>query len=256
MNDRVKFGVVVFPGSNCDYDAYHACKKIMHQDAVFLWHKETNLQAVNVVILPGGFSYGDYLRCGAIARFSPIMKEVIRFANEGGVVIGICNGFQVLVEACLLPGVLLRNSSLRFVCKYLSLKVENSDTLFTNACRPGEVLGIPIAHGDGNYFTDPETLARLEMNRQVVFRYCDGEGNTTDEANPNGSLNNIAGIINEGGNVLGMMPHPERAVDPLLRHTDGQKIFQSIIDSFVFRRTGQTVGVAGHTLIAAESGRR
>ena len=256
MGDKVKFGVVVFPGSNCDYDAYYACKKIMHQEAVFLWHKDPDLKAVDVVILPGGFSYGDYLRCGAIARFSPIMKEVIHFANEGGAVIGICNGFQVLVEAGLLPGVLLRNSSLKFVCKYLNLKVENTDTLFTNACRPGEVLGIPIAHGDGNYFTDPETLARLETNHQVIFRYCDEQGGIVDEANPNGSLNNIAGIINEAGNVLGMMPHPERAVDPLLRHTDGQKIFQSIIDSFMCRRTAQTVDVAGHTLIAAESGRR
>jgi phosphoribosylformylglycinamidine synthase len=256
MGDKVKFGVVVFPGSNCDHDAYYACKKIMHQDAAFLWHKDADLKDVDIVILPGGFSYGDYLRCGAIARFSPIMKEVIRFANEGGAVIGICNGFQVLVEAGLLPGVLLRNSSLKFVCKYLKLKVENTDTLFTNICRPGEVLEIPIAHGDGNYFTDPETLTRLEANRQVVFRYCDAHGDIVDEANPNGSLNNIAGIINETGNVLGMMPHPERAVDPLLRHTDGQKIFQSIIDGFVYRRTAQTVDVTGHTLIAAESGRR
>jgi phosphoribosylformylglycinamidine synthase len=184
------------------------------------------------------------------------MKEVIRFANGGGAVIGICNGFQVLVEAGLLPGVLLRNSSLKFVCKYVNLKVENADTLFTNTCRPGEVLEIPIAHGDGNYFTDVETLARLEANHRIVFRYCGEHGDVVDEANPNGSVNNIAGIINEAGNVLGMMPHPERAVDPLLRHTDGQKIFQSILDGFVYRQTVQTVDVAGHTLITAESGRR
>ena len=231
MEKKVKFGVVVFPGSNCDHDAYYACKKISGQDAVFLWHKDADLQNVDAVILPGGFSYGDYLRCGAIARFSPIMREVIRFANDGGMVIGICNGFQILVEAGLLPGVLLRNASLQFVCKYVNLKVENSGTLFTGACRPGEVLAIPIAHGDGNYFADDETLARLEANHQVVFRYTNDDGEVTRDSNPNGSLANIAGIVNEKGNVLGMMPHPERAVDPLLRHTDGQKIFQSIIKS-------------------------
>lgn len=230
MHEKVKFGIVVFPGSNCDHDAYYACKKIMGQDAVFLWHKDADLQNVDAVILPGGFSYGDYLRCGAIARFSPIMKEVIRFANDGGTVVGICNGFQILVEAGLLPGVLLRNASLQFVCKYVNLRVENSDTLFTNACRRGEVLAIPIAHGDGNYFADDDTLSMLEANNQVVFRYTDEHGEATGEANPNGSLANIAGIINKHGNVLGMMPHPERAVDPLLRHTDGQKIFQSLIN--------------------------
>jgi phosphoribosylformylglycinamidine synthase len=229
MGNRIKFGVVVFPGSNCDHDAYYACKKIMHQDAVFLWHKDADLKDVDVVILPGGFSYGDYLRCGAIARFSPIMKEVIRFAGEGGAVIGICNGFQVLVEAGLLPGVLLRNASLKFVCKYLNLKVENADTIFTNACGPGEVLRIPIAHGDGNYFTDPETLARLEANRQVVFRYCDEQGGIRDEANPNGSLNNIAGIINEAGNVLGMMPHPENHVEAVIGSTDGRGLFAGLV---------------------------
>jgi phosphoribosylformylglycinamidine synthase len=256
MDGSVKFGIVVFPGSNCDHDAYYVCKKIMHQDAVFLWHKDAALQNVDVVILPGGFSYGDYLRCGAIARFSPIMKEVVRFANNGGTVVGICNGFQILVEAGLLPGVLLRNASLRFVCKYVNLKVENANTRFTNICRPGEVLAIPIAHGDGNYFTDPQTLARLEANRQIVFRYSDIDGRITDVANPNGSMANIAGIVNEAGNVLGMMPHPERAADPLLRHTDGQKVFQSIINSFVSSQTGQALAAAGHTLIAAESGRR
>lgn len=227
--DRITFGVVVFPGSNCDHDAYYVCKKILGQDAVFLWHKEQTLQGSDVIILPGGFSYGDYLRCGAIARFSPIMREVIRFADEGGTVIGICNGFQILVEAGLLPGVLLRNTSLRFACKYVRLRVENASTRFTNYCSPGEILSIPIAHGDGNYFTDPETLRRLETSGQIVFRYCDASGAATEESNPNGSLQNIAGIINQHGNVLGMMPHPERASDPVLGHTDGQKVFRSII---------------------------
>jgi phosphoribosylformylglycinamidine synthase I len=226
---KVKIGVVVFPGSNCDHDAHYAAEKMMGLDTRLIWHKEGSVGDVDAVILPGGFSYGDYLRCGAIARFSPIMKDVVRFANSGGLVIGICNGFQVLTEAGLLPGVLLRNKSLLFACKYLFLRVENADTAFTNKCRSGEILEIPIAHGEGNYFTDPDTLKRLEDNRQVVFRYCDEQGNITDESNPNGSLNNIAGIINEAGNVLGMMPHPERASDPVLRHTDGSKVFESII---------------------------
>ena len=227
----MKFGVVVFPGSNCDHDAYHVCKKIMGQEAVFLWHKDANLQGVDAVILPGGFSYGDYLRCGAIARFSPVMTEVVRFANRGGTVIGICNGFQILSEAGLLPGVLLRNASLRFVCKYVHLRVENADTRFTSQCNPGDVLAVPIAHGEGNYLVDDATLHRLEQEGRIVFRYCDELGTVDAEANPNGSLANIAGIINENGNVLGMMPHPERASDPLLGHTDGQKIFRSVIES-------------------------
>lgn len=226
---KVKFGVVVFPGSNCDHDALYVASEMMGQDARFIWHKDGSIGDVDVVILPGGFSYGDYLRCGAIARFSPVMKDIVRFANHGGLVIGICNGFQILTEAKLLPGVLLQNRSLMFVCKYLHLRVENADTKFTNQCTPGEVLEIPIAHGDGNYFTDSDTLKRLEDNEQVVFRYCDKVGNVTDDANPNGSLHNIAGIINEAGNVLGMMPHPERAADPVLKHTDGRKIFESII---------------------------
>jgi phosphoribosylformylglycinamidine synthase len=228
---KVKFGVVVFPGSNCDHDSHYVAGNIMGQDARLIWHKEGSVGDVDVVILPGGFSYGDYLRCGAIARFSPIMKDVVRFANNGGVVIGICNGFQVLTEAGLLPGVLLRNKSLLFICKYLHLRVENPDTRFTGKCLPDEVLEIPIAHGEGNYYTDPETLKRLEDKRQVVFRYCDKAGKITDEANVNGSMNNIAGIINESGNVLGMMPHPERASDLILKHTDGKKIFDSIIQS-------------------------
>lgn len=239
--DRLTFGVVVFPGSNCDHDAYYAVKKVLGQDAVFLWHKEADLKGVDVVVLPGGFSYGDYLRCGAIARFSPVMKEVVRFANRGGTVIGICNGFQILLEAGLLPGVLLRNSSLRFVCKYVYCRVENADTRFTNQCSPGSVLAIPVAHGDGNYFTDGETLRRLDGNGQIVLRYCTPDGLVTAEANPNGSMGNIAGIINDAGNVLGMMPHPERASDPLLRHTDGQRLFQSIV---------------AYSLETAESGRR
>ncbi len=233
---KVKIGIVVFPGSNCDHDSHYVAETIMGQNARLIWHKEASIGDVDVVILPGGFSYGDYLRCGAIARFSPVMKDVVRFANTGGLVIGICNGFQVLTEAGLLPGVLLRNKSLLFICKYLHLRVENANTKFTNKCTSGEVLEIPIAHGDGNYFADPETLKRIEDNQQVVFRYCDRLGNITDEANPNGSLNNIAGIINETGNVLGMMPHPERASDPVLKHTDGRKIFESIVHNFIYQQ--------------------
>lgn len=243
----MKFGVVVFPGSNCDHDAYHACKHILGQDAVFLWHKEADLKGADVVILPGGFSYGDYLRCGAIARFSPVMKEVTRFAGNGGTVIGICNGFQILLEAGLLPGVLLRNASLRFVCRYISLRVENADTRFTRDCAAADVLAVPIAHGEGNYFADPETLKRLEGEGRIVFRYCDHAGNVTAAANPNGSSAGIAGIINETGNVLGMMPHPERACDPLLGHTDGQRVFMSLLEYF---------GAGERSLMPAESGGR
>jgi phosphoribosylformylglycinamidine synthase len=229
----LKFGVVVFPGSNCDHDSQYVAETIMGQEARLIWHKESSIGDVDVVILPGGFSYGDYLRSGALARFSPIMKDVVRFANNGGVVLGICNGFQVLVEAGLLPGVLLRNESLKFVCRYVHLRVENADTLFTSRCRKGDVLEIPIAHGDGNYFTDTDTLKRLEDGNQILFRYSDRLGNITDEANPNGSLSNIAGIINWQGNVMGMMPHPERAADPVLHHTDGRKVFDSIVESLV-----------------------
>jgi phosphoribosylformylglycinamidine synthase subunit PurQ / glutaminase len=228
---KVKFGIIVFPGSNCDHDAHYVAESMMEQEARLIWHKEGSVGDVDVIILPGGFSYGDYLRCGAIARFSPVMKDVVRFANNGGLVIGICNGFQVLTEAGLLPGVLLRNKSLLFICRYLHLRVENAATKFSNRYSTGEILEIPIAHGEGNYFTDPDTLKRLEDNQQVVFRYCDRSGQCTDEANPNGSLANIAGIINKAGNVLGMMPHPERASDLVLRHTDGKKIFESIIQS-------------------------
>ena len=229
MAEKQTIGVVVFPGSNCDHDAYHVAHTILGQRAVFLWHKEADLQGADIIVLPGGFSYGDYLRCGAIARFSPIMKEVVRFAEQGGTVIGICNGFQILLEAGLLPGVLLRNASLRFVCRYVNIRVEVADTRFTSGCTAGEVLAIPVAHGDGNYFTDGETFRRLEGEGQILFRYCTPHGEVTAEANPNGSMSNIAGIMNRQGNVLGMMPHPERASDPLLGHTDGKRIFRSML---------------------------
>ncbi len=232
---KLKIGIVVFPGSNCDHDALYAAESILQQDARLIWHKEGSLGDVDVVILPGGFSYGDYLRCGAIARFSPIMNDVVRFANAGGVVMGICNGFQILTEAGLLPGVLLRNASLKFVCKYVNLRVENADTRFTARCQAGEVLRIPIAHGDGNYFADEDTLKRLEDNRQIVFRYCDEQGRITAASNPNGSLGNIAGIMNQRGNILGMMPHPERAVEKILGSTDGLKIFHSLVERFVYQ---------------------
>lgn len=232
---KLKIGIIVFPGSNCDHDAHYAAGTILQQEARLIWHKEGSLGDVDVVILPGGFSYGDYLRCGAIARFSPIMKDVVRFAHAGGVVVGICNGFQILTEAGLLPGVLLRNKSLQFVCTYVNVRVENAETRFTSRCQTGEVLRIPIAHGDGNYFTDDETLKRLEDNRQIVFRYCDEQGAITSASNPNGSLKNIAGIVNERGNILGMMPHPERAVEKILGSTDGLKIFHSLVDSFIYQ---------------------
>ncbi len=203
----------------------------MAQDARFIWHKESDLGDVDVVVLPGGFSYGDYLRCGAIARFSPVMKEVVRFARSGGIVLGICNGFQILTEAGLLPGALLRNESLRFVCRDVYLRVERRDTCFTSACAEGEVLRIPIAHGDGNFFADEEVLKRIEGEGLVLFRYADSRGQSTPASNPNGSLNNIAGIMNPEGNVLGLMPHPERAVDPLLGNTDGRRVFESVISS-------------------------
>jgi phosphoribosylformylglycinamidine synthase len=228
--NRVKFGIVVFPGSNCDHDAHYVAGEVMGQDARLIWHKESSLGDVDVVILPGGFSYGDYLRCGAIARFSPIMKDVVRFANNGGTVIGICNGFQVLTEAGLLPGVLLRNRSLRFICKYIRVRVESDATRFTNASVRGATLEMPIAHGEGDFFAEPDTIKKIEENGQVLFRYCDGDGNLTDEANPNGSLNSIAGIVNEAGNVLGFMPHPERASESILGHEDGRKVFESLIN--------------------------
>ncbi|MEW5799724.1 MAG: phosphoribosylformylglycinamidine synthase subunit PurQ [Bacteroidota bacterium] len=235
MSATIKFGVVVFPGSNCDHDAYHAVKHLFHHDAQFLWHKETDLQNSDVIILPGGFSYGDYLRTGAIARFSPIMNEVMKFAQSGGVVIGICNGFQILCESGLLPGVLLRNQSLLFSCKHVNLRVEQNTSRFTNESSVGDILRIPIAHGEGNYFAEPDVIKSLEDNGQVIFRYCDEQGKITPESNPNGSTNNIAGIVNKNGNVMGMMPHPERACEAQLGSSDGRKIFESLINSFVLQ---------------------
>ena len=228
---KPKFGVVVFPGSNCDHDAYYVLNKILDYDVKFLWHKDDELNNFDVIILPGGFSYGDYLRSGAIARFSPIMNKVVGFAETGGYVIGICNGFQILLEAGLLPGVMLKNQSLQFVCKDVYLKIENSDTAFTKGIKSKKPLKIPIAHGDGNYFADEATLKSLEENEQVLFRYSSADGIVNKKNNPNGSVANIAGIINKKGNVLGMMPHPERSSDPVLRKTDGSLIFKALVNN-------------------------
>jgi phosphoribosylformylglycinamidine synthase len=225
----MKFGVVTFPGSNCDYDAYRAVIDGLGEEAIFLWHKDHDLQQSDVIILPGGFSYGDYLRPGAIARFSPVMQDVVAFARRGGPVIAICNGFQIACEAGLLPGALLRNASLKFVCEVVQLRVETTDTMFTNRYDRGSVLRIPIAHGDGRYTADPETLNRLESEGRVVFRYVGGPGDADEWWSPNGSMRAIAGIVNEEGNVLGMMPHPERAIDPLLGSADGLGLFESVL---------------------------
>lgn len=224
-----RFGIVVFPGSNCDHDAYHAAKHVFDQDARYIWHEEESVGDVDVVIVPGGFSYGDYLRSGAIARFSPIMQDVVRFAEEGGLVFGICNGFQILCEAGLLPGTLMRNESLRFICKNTLLRVENADTAFTSALSEGQVVTIPISHGEGRYYADDEVLDRLEARDQVLFRYSTSEGTVTPDANPNGSVRGIAGIVNEAGNVCGLMPHPERCVEPLLGGDDGRLVFESLL---------------------------
>lgn len=228
---KPKFGIVVFPGSNCDYDSYYAVKKVLGNDAEFLWHKERDLKNSDVIILPGGFSYGDYLRTGAIAQFSPIMDEIISFAENGGTVLGICNGFQILLELRLLPGVMLQNTSLKFICKDSYLKVMNKNTMFSNTIED-DVIKIPIAHGDGNYFTDEQTLQDLEKYDQILFKYSSRKGDISEANNPNGSLNNIAGIINKRGNIMGLMPHPERACDPVLRKIQGQYIFKSIIENF------------------------
>jgi phosphoribosylformylglycinamidine synthase subunit PurQ / glutaminase len=225
----MKFGIVTFPGSNCDYDAYRAVVDTLGADAVYLWHKDHDLQSVDVVILPGGFSYGDYLRAGAIARFSPIMREVIQHAERGGPVLGICNGFQIACEAHLLPGALLRNDRLQFVSEQVRIRVENADTLFTGEYDQGQVLTMPIAHGDGRYTADEDTLDRLEQEGRVVFRYVTVGGDVDDAWNPNGSMRAIAGILNDGGNVLGMMPHPERAVEPILGSVDGRALFESML---------------------------
>jgi phosphoribosylformylglycinamidine synthase len=225
----VKFGVVVFPGSNCDADALYAFKDVMGQPAVFLWHKDHDLAGVDCVVLPGGFSYGDYLRSGAIARFSPLMRDVREFADKGGLVLGICNGFQVLLELGLLPGAMLRNKDLKFLCRHVTIRLENDQTRFTRKGRKGQLLNIPIAHFDGNYYAPPETLREIEDRGQVVFRYVDAAGRPTPEADVNGSLNNIAGLVNARGNVLGMMPHPERAAERLLGSDDGRVIFESLL---------------------------
>ena len=226
-----KFSVIVFPGSNCDHDAYHAAKDVLGQEAEYIWHKDTDLKGADVVILPGGFAHGDYLRCGAMARFSPIMREVATFAARGGPVLGICNGFQVLLEAGLLPGAMLRNRSLKFQCEHVHVRVEQTDTPFTLACARGQVLRIPIAHGEGNYFADPDVIARLEANRQVIFRYTNAAGELDAAANPNGSASAIAGLCNDARNVVGLMPHPERACESALGSADGLVIFESVVQS-------------------------
>ncbi len=232
----MKFGVIVFPGSNCDHDCYHVVKHVFKQDAEFVWHKESRLASYDCLILPGGFSYGDYLRPGAIGKFSPIMKEVRRFASDGGLILGICNGFQVLLETDLLPGAMMRNRSLKFICKDLYLRLEEDDTPFTNRGRVGDMLKMPIAHFDGNYFVDDKTLQELEENHQILFRYCDHNGDVTTDANPNGAMRNIAGICNRERNIMGMMPHPERCSESILGNEDGRLIFESIIDAGVVLR--------------------
>jgi phosphoribosylformylglycinamidine synthase len=225
----VKFGIVTCPGSNGDYDAFHAAADALGEEAVYLWHKEHDLKGCDVIILPGGFSYGDYLRPGAIARFSPIMNEVMAHARRGAPVLAICNGFQVSCEAGLLPGALLRNASLQFVSRLISMRVENSESMFTREYFQGQVLSVPVAHGDGRYVADADVLARLEDDNRVVFRYCGPDGSISPEDNVNGSANGIAGILNEQGNVLGLMPHPERAVDPILGVPDGLGVFHSLL---------------------------
>lgn len=228
----MKFGVVVFPGSNCDADCYNVVRDVLGQEADYLWHKQGSVKGCDALILPGGFSYGDYLRTGAIARFSPIMPAVVDFASQGGLVIGICNGFQILLEAGLLPGAMLRNRSLKFICNGVNLKVQRTDTAFTNQLLPGEIIKVPIAHGEGNYFCDAPTLAALQKDNRILFTYCDQSGMESEEANPNGSVANIAGIMNEGGNVMGMMPHPERCSEEILGGSDGYNIFASMLQSF------------------------
>lgn len=224
----MRFGVVVFPGTWSDGDCFHVLKEVLQYPVEYIWHKEEDLSGYDCIILPGGFSYGDYLRTGAIARFSPVMRAVERFAGQGKLVLGICNGFQILCEAGLLPGALMRNRHLEFRCQWIDLRVENASTPYTRACRRGQVLGVPISHGEGSYYADQETLQELEKGGRVVFRYCSPQGEVTEDANPNGSLNNIAGIINQEGNVLGMMPHPERCCEDLLGGTDGRFIFESL----------------------------
>jgi phosphoribosylformylglycinamidine synthase I len=230
----MKIGVVIFPGSNCDHDMIYVLRNIMEQNVVELWHKDTDLQSVRAIVLPGGFSYGDYLRSGAIARFSPIMEYVINFANNGGFVFGVCNGFQILCEAGLLPGALLHNSNQKFICKNVFIKPDNNNTVITALLDKDKAYKIPISHGEGRYYADEETLKRMRQNYQILFRYCDSNGTITEEANPNGTIDNIAGVCNEQKNVYGMMPHPERAADDELGNTDGRAIFESMLSSAKF----------------------
>ena len=229
----MKFGIIVFPGTWSDRDCYYALDRILGQQVNYIWHRETDLSSYDCVILPGGFSYGDYLRAGAIARFSPIMTEVERFARRGGLVFGICNGFQILCEAGLLPGSLMTNNHLQYRCQWIHLKVENASLPFTSQCQEGQLLRIPISHYDGNYYADEATLQELEANKQIVFRYSSPKGEITEEANPNGSVGNIAGITNREGNVLGMMPHPERACEEIIGGTDGSLIFHSLAATYI-----------------------
>lgn len=228
----MRFGIVVFPGSNCDEDALHAARDVFGQDAEYLWHKDADLKGADVVILPGGFAHGDYLRTGAMARFSPIMAPVRTFAERGGLVLGICNGFQVLLEAGMLPGAMLRNTGLKYRCEHVHLRVEQTDTPFTSAARVGQVLRMPIGHGEGNYFAPPDVLQQIEANRQVILRYADAQGRVDEASNPNGSVNAIAALCNATRNVVGMMPHPERACEALLGGVDGRVIFESIVATF------------------------
>lgn len=241
-NEKIKVGIVVFPGSNCDQDCYYVFNDILKQDVRYLWHRESDLGDVDLIVLPGGFSYGDYLRCGAIARFSPVMQSVIRFANDGGLVLGICNGFQILCEAGLLPGALLKNKFLRFICDTVYVRIENKNTVFTSEYEKNEIIKLPIAHGDGQYYVDEKKLKEIEDNNQVVLRYCSEDGLLEEKSNPNGSINHIAGIINEKGNILGLMPHPERASDPILKNVDGKRIFESIIKNFILKKKNKHKG--------------
>jgi len=227
----MKFGVVVFPGSNCDHDAFYALANVVHKPVEFIWHQSTDLAGCDAIILPGGFAYGDYLRTGAIARFSPVMKSVEKFAKSGGLVFGICNGFQILLEAGLLPGAVMRNKGLRYICRHVNIRIEQTDTPFTSAAKQGQILRIPIAHNDGNYHVDETELADLEKNRQIIFRYTTADGTDDAAGNPNGSMHNVAGVCNRERNVAGLMPHPERAVEPALDSADGLVIFKSLVES-------------------------
>ena len=229
----MKFGVVVFPGSNCDHDAFYAISDVLHQPVAFIWHQSEDLANCDAVILPGGFAYGDYLRTGAIARFSPVMRSVEKFASSGGLVLGICNGFQILLEAGLLPGAMMRNVGLRYICRHVHIRVEDTATAFTQAAKQGQILKIPIAHNDGNYTCDPETLGNLQKNRQIIFRYTTADGRDDATGNPNGSMGNIAGICSRERNVAGLMPHPERAVEAALDSADGLVVFRSMVESLV-----------------------